>query len=469
MSLTKLQQLQEKRGALDAHIRAKITECHKDGKWVDGEEANYNALNAEYNTVKAELDSELRSKSLADRLAELDADASQSTNTRGIGRDDAGREPKDRRPGQDGAETVTEELREVAFRAAMRRMAGMQISEKDRKAMKLCRYNGAKQLDLPLDTTKNFRRLQRAALAGNLSGRAQRLEAEMRALDSVTLAKGGVLVPQTLIRTIEMNMLYFGPMLMTSETLVTGDGGPLSWPTVDDTGNEGSLIGEATASSDVDPSFGALVLNAFKFTSGAVKVSEEMLQDSAIDLVSVIASMLGERLGRIENKKFTTGTGANEPQGIVTASTMGKTTGGAAITYNEVVELMHSVDVAYRNAPGVGFMMHDAIQMAVRLIRDTDNSLIYKGGAAFDQPDTFNGKPIYINNHMDSATTAAKKVILFGDLSKYKIRRAGSLRFYRMDERYRDTDQTGFLAFTRSDAGLLSAGTVPVKHLLITG
>lgn len=468
MSLTKLQELQEKRGKLDAQIRAKITDCHKDGKWVDGEEANYNALNAEYNTVKAELDSELRAKSLKDRLADLDADAAQSTNTRGIGRDDAGREPNQRRPGQDGAETVTEELREAAFRAATRRMAGMKISASERKAMKLCRYNGAKKLDLQLDTTKNYRRLQQAAINGSASGRSARLQTELRALEAVTLSKGGVLVPQSLIRAIEVNMLYHGPMLMTSETLITTDGGPLTWPTVDDTSNQGELIGEGVAgTADIDPSFGGLTLNAFKFGSKPIKVSEEFLQDSAIDMVSVLGELIGTRLGRVENSKFTTGTGANEPQGIVTAATLGVTTAGAAITYNEIVQLLHSVDIAYRNAPGVGFMMHDSIQLAVRTIRDTDNSLIYKGGANFDQPDMFNGKPIYINNNMDSATTTTKKVMLFGDLSKYKIRRAGALRFYRMDERYRDTDQTGFLAFTRSDGGLLNAGTAPVKYMVI--
>jgi HK97 family phage major capsid protein len=75
--------------------------------------------------------------------------------------------------------------------------------------------------------------------------------------------------------------------------------------------------------------------------------------------------------------------------------------------------------------------------------------------------------PVFVNNDMDSAVTTGKKAVLFGDLSKYKIRRAGGLRFYRMDERYRDTDQTGFVAFTRLDGGLLNAGTNPVKHLLI--
>jgi len=464
-----LQEKQAKREKLAAEIRAKADAYQAAGnKWQDGEEANWNQLNKDYDAVMVEIEAENRSKSIADRLAQIDEQGRQTTNTRGIGRDDAGRDPGQRRQGQDGAQTITEELREAAFNAVVRKMAGIPVSREGRKAMKACGLERSKRLHLPFDTTKNYRRLQKAARNGNADGRSQRLEAECRALESIALAKGGVLVPQSLLRMIEVNMLYYGPMLVTSDTMVTGDGGNLTWPTFDDTANTGSQVGEAAAAADdTDPSMGGLVLGAFKFRSGVLKVNEELMQDATIDIIPILAEAIGERLGRIENTKFTTGNGGNTVQGIVGAASAGPNTAGLAITYDLLIDLFHSVDVAYRNAPGVGWMFHDLIAASIRKLK-VDNQYVWKAGADAQTPDKIEGKPVFINNDMDSTITAGNKVVLFGDLSKYKIRRAGPMRFYRMDERYRPEDQTGFTAFTRCDGGLLNAGTAPVKYLNVT-
>jgi HK97 family phage major capsid protein len=464
-----LQEKQAKRQKLAAEIRSKADEfMAAANKWRDGEEDNWKKLNEEYDAIMAEIEDEDRSKKIADRLAEIESQSRQSTNTRGIGRDDAGREPGQRRQGQDGAQTVTEELREAAFNAIVRKMAGIPVTREGRKAMAACGMERSKRLHLPFDTTKNYRRLQRAARNGNADGRSQRLEAECRALESIALAKGGALVPQSLLRMIEVNMLYYGPMLVTSDTMITGDGGNLTWPTFDDTSNTGSQVGEgAAAADDTDPSLGGLVLGAFKFRSGVLKVNEELMQDASIDIIPILAEAIGERLGRIENTKFTTGNGGNTVQGIVGSAAAGPVTAGLAITYDLLIDLFHSVDVAYRNAPGVGWMMHDSIAAAVRKLK-VDNQYVWKAGADSQTPDKIEGKPVFINNDMDSTIADTKKIVLFGDLSKYKIRRAGPMRFYRMDERYRPEDQTGFTAFTRCDGGLLNSGTAPVKYLGVT-
>jgi HK97 family phage major capsid protein len=459
-------QLQEKRQKLYAEIKAKADEFEKNNRsFKDGEQANWEKLNADYDAVGTQLEEHRKKAAVADRMAAIEADLRQSSAGQRHGREDAGRLPTDRRPGEDGAEAVTEQTRSIAFRAAMRKMAGIEISQREKQALKACRYKGDK-MTLPLDGGENFNRLREASLDGHHENRMRALRKECRALDAITIGSGGVLVPSNLVRTIEMNMLFHGTMLVTSETIITSDGGELTWPTVSDTSNEGRIIGQSTASNDVDPSFGGLRLYANKFTSDVIKVPEELLQDSAIDLPSMIGALLGERIGRAANRKYTTGTGASEPTGIVNSAGLGATISGTTITYDKIVELEHSVDVAYRSAPSCGYMMNDKIVQVVRLLRDTDNSLIYKGGKMFDKPDMFNGFAVFINNHMVNATTAGNKVILFGDLAKYKIRRVQGLRFYRLDERYRDSDQTGFVAFSREDGGLLNAGTSPVNYLV---
>jgi HK97 family phage major capsid protein len=461
-----LKALQEKRQALFGQIKAKADEFEKnDRSFKDGEQANWEKLNADYDALGGQIDELRKKNAIAERMAALEADSRQSSAGQRFGREDGGRLPQDRRPGEDGAETVTEQTRSIAFRAAMRKMAGIDISKREKDAMKACRYNGSK-IVLPLDGGDAFNRLRGAALDCHHENRMRALRKESRALDGITASLGGVLVPSSLVRTIEMNMLFHGTMLVTSDTIITSDGGELTWPTVSDTSNEGRIIGQSTTSNDVDPSFGGLRLYAHKFTSDVVKVPEELLQDSAIDLPTMIGEMLGERIGRAANRKYTTGTGASEPTGIVNAAGLGATISNTTITYDKIVELEHSIDVAYRSAPGCGYMMNDKIVQVVRLLRDSDNSLIYKGGKNFDAPDMFNGFGVFINNHMVNATTAGNRVILFGDLSKYKVRRVQGIRFYRMDERYRDSDQTGFVAFSREDGGLLNSGTSPVNYLV---
>jgi HK97 family phage major capsid protein len=109
----------------------------------------------------------------------------------------------------------------------------------------------------------------------------------------------------------------------------TDTGAALPIPTSDDTSNKGAILGENTAASEVDVSFGQLVLDAYKYSSKYVLVSVEFLQDSSINVAEFIGKALGERIGRIQNDHFTTGTGSSQPNGIVTAATLGRHGHGA--------------------------------------------------------------------------------------------------------------------------------------------
>jgi HK97 family phage major capsid protein len=83
---------------------------------------------------------------------------------------------------------------------------------------------------------------------------------------------------------------------------------------------------------------------------------------------------------------------------------------------------------------------------------------------AAGQPDTIDGDPVLVIHDMASSVVASAKTILYGDLSRYKVREVGSIRLYRLEERFRTEDQDGFMAFLRGDGNLLTAGS-PVKYL----
>ena len=288
-----------------------------------------------------------------------------------------------------------------------------------------------------------------------------------------TTATGGALVPaETFNETIERAMLYFGPMLQVSDIVTTSSGETLTWPMVNDTGNTGELLAESanadnSGSGDETGTWAQFQLDAYKYSSKAMIVPQELIEDARGDFVGTLSLMIGERLGRIQNTQFTTGTGSSQPNGIETAATTGKTAAAAGdIEWEEVMDLFHSVDIAYRQPPRAGFMANDLIVAHLRKLSDSQGRPIFSTGLNAGEPDLLAGRPLYINNDMTGTMATTTTSLLFGDYFYYKVRRVNGIRFYRMDERYRHNDQVGFIAFIRADGDLLNAGVPAVKALV---
>lgn len=275
---------------------------------------------------------------------------------------------------------------------------------------------------------------------------------------------GGYAVPDDMMRQIDRALLAFGGVRQNATVISSAMGGDLPIPTVNDTTNTGELLAEDTETAEQATAFGQVVMKAYKFSSKEIPVSIELMQDSATDLNVLLGDLMGERIGRIENTYFTTGTGSGQPNGIVTASAAGPTTAGAtAITWQELVDLEHSVDSAYR--AGAGFMMNDSTLGYLKKLADSQNRPLFLPGIAAGEPGSLLGYPYTPNNDMAAIATAAKTV-LFGQLSKYLIRDVLAIRIVRLDERYAEFFRVAFLGVARGDGNLINAGTNPVKHLL---
>jgi HK97 family phage major capsid protein len=201
-----------------------------------------------------------------------------------------------------------------------------------------------------------------------------------------------------------------------------------------------------------------------------VKVPYSLLADASFDIPSMLGEMLGERIGRFLNGWFTVdGTGASQANALLNSTSTGKTSAGAtAITFAELLGLIHSVDIAYRS--GAKFMFHDSILEYLRKQVDGSGNLIWQQSYRENEPDRIHGYGYVINNDMTGTTNAlpvtATKHVVFGQLNKYKVRRVAEVRFYRLQELYRGNDQDGFVTLVRYDGNLLDTGTDPVKHLL---
>jgi HK97 family phage major capsid protein len=277
---------------------------------------------------------------------------------------------------------------------------------------------------------------------------------------------GGYLVPEGFYATMTEALLDYNAVRQACTILPTATGNDLPMPTVNDTSNKGALLGENTDTSENALTFGQKTLKAYKYTSKIVLVSLELLQDSAFDINAFLSRKLGERIGRITADHMTTGTGSGQPNGIVTAAALGKTGASgqtSTIIYDDLVDLMHSVDPAYRTMPGCGWMMPDTMLKTLRKLKDGESRPIWQPGVAAGEPDNILGKPYYINQSMADPEAEAK-TLLFGDLKSYFVRDVMDVMVLRLVERYAEYGQVGFLAFSRHDGELLDAGTNPVKY-----
>lgn len=262
-------------------------------------------------------------------------------------------------------------------------------------------------------------------------------------------------------------MKAFGGVREVATIQSTENGNPIEWPTMNATSEEGELVGENADVSGLTPSFGTVNIGAFKYSSKEVAVPFELLQDNLVNLESHIMLLLRERLARITNKHYTVGDGSSKPTGIVEASALGLTAAAqAAITFDELIDLEHSVDPAYRAANMVRWMFHDQTLKALKKLKDGDSRPIWLPGYTTSEASTIMGYEYTINQNM-ATLGAGNKAVLFGDMSKYMIRDVMAVQLFRMtDSNFTRKGQVGFLAFLRTDGQFIGADTGCISHLI---
>lgn len=295
--------------------------------------------------------------------------------------------------------------------------------------------------------------------------------AEIRAQTTSNTA-GGYTVPTELMNILVKSMAAWGPMYdeAVATVITTAGGGTITMPTVNDTAT--AVVGhtEGTSLTDdggSDATFGQKALGAYAFNTEWLRVSKELADDSIFAMEQILGDLLGERLGRRANTELTTGNGSTAPNGVVTASSLGKTSASAtAITSDEIIDLLHSVDPAYRQSPKASFMFNDTTLSAIRKLKDGDGNYLWQmGNVQQGAPGTLLGYRYYVNQAMASipAAAAASKVILFGDFGKYYVRKVGSPLIGAIQ----DKDfwpGFGIAGYIRFDGEL--ADTAAVKHLI---
>jgi HK97 family phage major capsid protein len=273
----------------------------------------------------------------------------------------------------------------------------------------------------------------------------------------------GAPVPTSFYDQVIMKARLIAPVLQTSTVLNTAGGENLQIPSLS-TYSVGTVTGEGSAIGESDPVFNQFItLSAFKY-SFLVQVSQELLEDAGVDMLSFLGDQVGNALGYAVGSALTVGSGTDAPNGIVTASAVGGTAGTAtAFTADNLIDLLYSLDGAARNLPGVGWMMNGKSVGAVRKLKDTAGNYVFQPALSMESPDMLLGKPIYENPSMVDVASGTKSVIV-GHLPSYYVRTVGGLRLDRSDDYAFNAGLVTFRATFRVDGDLPQ--TSHIKHLL---
>lgn len=287
---------------------------------------------------------------------------------------------------------------------------------------------------------------------------------ERAALQVGTGSEGGFTVPDAFLRQIVESMREFGVINALATHITTGDNGQLSIPTVA-TNATATWTAEEAPFTQAEGTFGEIVLNAYKV--GVIsKISDELIQDSAFDLLGWLAKDHGEALGLKTGEAYAVGAGnsTTTPKGLFNRATAGVTTAvNTGFTTDELIDLVHSVSAPYR--ANASWIINDATVKIVRKFQDQDDQYIWQPGLQAGTPDLLLGRPVYTDPHVDTVA-ATKKVAVFGDIEKgYIIRDVEGVTVKVLNELYAANGQVGFRTSLRTDGDVRDSAAV--KSLVI--
>ena len=279
-------------------------------------------------------------------------------------------------------------------------------------------------------------------------------------LSEGTDSEGGYLVPDeyenTLVQALEGENVIRG-----RSHVITTSNGTHKIPVVASKG-EASWIDENGAYPEDDDTFAQVNIDAHKVGT-IIKVSEELLNDSAFNLESYFAQEFGRRIGTKEEEAFINGNGSSKPTGILTSAEVGVTTASdKTITADEIIDLFYSLKGSYRR--NAVWVLNDSTVKVIRKLKDENGQYIWQPALKDGDHDTLLGRPILTTGAMPEIAADAKPVI-FGDLSYYWIGDRQGVTFKRLNERYADMGQVGFLASKRVDGKLVLPEAIKVLKM----
>ena len=207
----------------------------------------------------------------------------------------------------------------------------------------------------------------------------------------------------------------------------------------------------------VRDAFDRIVLDTHKLAA-IIRVTSELLKDSAVDLEQYLAATFADRLAVSEEEAFLAGDGVDKPLGLLHQAKVGCTTEAAgSVSLQDVLNLIFSVPEKHRR--NATLLMNDnTLLQLYKLAMEQGKQLLFGNG------DTFFGMPIVRCATMPDAAPGSTP-ILFGDFKQVYINNNGKRSIKRLDQLFIANDHIGFLLSER--VGIKLAVPDAVKGLKV--
>ncbi|MER5629583.1 phage major capsid protein [Streptomyces nitrosporeus] len=287
---------------------------------------------------------------------------------------------------------------------------------------------------------------------------------ESRAAIDTKTNPGNTVIARTLYGRLLAEAVERSTVMRGGATiLTTSSGEPMDFTVVVGRA-QASIVNENATIPESNPTTVQRSVGAFKY-GYASTVSSEFVQDQALDLVGFLVGDAGPAIGAGMGDHFLTGSGTNQPRGIITAGSPATATFTAtakdATVSDALIDLYYELPSSYR--ANAAFVVSDKVAAQMRKLKSADGQYLWQSSVQVGAPDTFNGRPVLT----DVSVPDAK--VTFGDLSKYTVRLAGPLRVERSVDLKFLSDQIVYRFLQRADGLLVDERAVKVLTVGGTG
>lgn len=207
-----------------------------------------------------------------------------------------------------------------------------------------------------------------------------------------------------------------------------------------------------------DAAFEQIFLDAHK-VGAAIKVTEELLYDSAFPLEDYITKMFGQAISDSEEDAFFNGNGTTQPTGLFHATKGGQIAGTltTALKSDDMLDLVYTLKRPYRKS--AAFIMNDRTLLGLRKLKDNNGAYIWQPPYQAGEPDRVLGYPVY------TSAFVPENAIAFGDYKYYNIGDRGSRSFKPLNELFAGEGMIGFMMKERVDGILVLPEAVQIMKL----
>ncbi len=211
----------------------------------------------------------------------------------------------------------------------------------------------------------------------------------------------------------------------------------------------------ATGTEDSSMAVGQRQLNPHPLAK-RIKLSNKLLR-MVPDAEALVRARLAYKFSVVMEANFLTGSGANQPLGVFTASANGIPTTrdvstdntATAVTFNGLINAKFALKSQY--IPKARWLFHRDVVKTIAKIVDGEGQYLWQPSVIEGQPDRLLGVPVFMSEYAPNTMTASLYVGIIGDFSFYWIADALDMQIQRLAELYAETNQVGLIGRLESD------------------